>query len=119
MNSSINPGAILAAMYCSLYGLEITRSEIMMCNRLVKVFGRTTVFFSILDMFGSYPAVQQNVRPLLYAICKRRFETAHVNSIVSSRENLDNYVSNKMKEIEKVKKQKITIPALKEREKDV
>ena len=119
LKSSTNPGAILSAMYCTLYDKEPSRADIIMCNRLIKVFGRFTTFFSIIDMAGSYPELPTNPYPLLYTICKRRFEVSHIDSNINARESLEGYISDMQKEIEKVKKQKITIPMLEEREQDV
>lgn len=107
------PGNILAAMYSSLYGIPITRSEIIMCNRLISVFGRFTVFFSILDMTGTYPQQPENPYPLLYTICKRRFEGAHVDSIIQSRENLGAFITKLDKDIQQLKKSKIKFPSSK------
>jgi hypothetical protein len=105
------PGNVLASLYCSLYDKDITRSEIILCNRLVKVFGRFTVFFSIMDMVGSYPNGTDNPYPLLYTICNRKFQSAHGDSTIQSRTSLDSYIETMEKEAEKVKKQKIKIPS--------
>lgn len=113
LKSDNNPGAILAAFYSSLYDIQTTKSEIMMCNRLIKIFGRFTVFFSILDMAGTYPNRPEVVYPLLYTICKRKFESAHGDSIIQARESLDSFINNMNKEISKQRKSKIKPPSSK------
>lgn len=104
------PGRILAAMYCSYYDIQVTKKEVIMCNKLVGFFGRTIVFFSILRMVGSYPEVPENPYPLLYAICNRRFEESHIGDTVQSRESLGNYIADIDRQLEKIKKQKPKIP---------
>jgi hypothetical protein len=111
LKSSDSPGQILTAMYSTLYDIAPSRKEIIMCNKLVKVFGRFLVFFSILDMAGSYPVQPENPFPLLYTICKRKFESAHTDATMQSRQSLDSYIQNNRKEIERVKRQKAKIPS--------
>lgn len=118
LKSDPNPGAVLAALYCSLYDKPVTRSEIIMCNRLIKAFGRFTAFHSIIDMAGSYPEHPDTPYPLLYTICKRRFENAHTDSILQSRQSLNGYIAEIEKEVERLKKLKIKTPTSKGLEKD-
>lgn len=106
------PGVVLANLYCNLYKIKTTRSEIMMFNKLLQTFGRYTVFFSVLDAFGSYPDQADDPYPLIYAICKSRFEKAHNNDFSSpSRESLDRIIKGIDKEIEELKGKKIKIPS--------
>lgn len=111
LKGSTNPGAVLAAHYCSLYSMEMSKNVVIMCNRLIKVFGRFTVFFSILDMAGSYPELVENPYPLLYTICKRKFETAHGDILIPSHESLDNLLSSIDKELKQIRKKNIKIPS--------
>lgn len=111
LKNSTNPGSVLAGLYCSLYEFIPTKSEIIMMNRLVKVFGRFTLFFSILDMAGSYPDKVESPYPLLYTICKRKFEQAHGDSLFQSHESLDKFIGNVEKEIQGLKKMKLKIPS--------
>jgi hypothetical protein len=110
LKSTDSPGTILASLYSTLYDISPSRKEVIMCNKLVKVFGRFTVFFSILDMAGSYPDGVENPYPLLYTICKRKFESAHVDATVQARQSLDPYVDSLRKDLERIKKQKAKIP---------
>lgn len=111
LENTTNPGAILAGMYCSLYNVEPTRSEIISMNRLIKVFGRFNVFFGILDMAGGYPDKVDNMYTLLFAICKRKFEAAHAGAFVNSYESLDRVIDKIQLEAEKLRKKKIKIPS--------
>ena len=111
LKNSNNTGPILAAHYCSLYDVEMTKSVIIMCNRLLKTFDRFLVFFSILDMYGSYPDGVETPYPLLFTICKRRFEASHKDSVIRSRESLDGYLRALEKDIESLSKKKLKIPS--------
>jgi hypothetical protein len=98
-----NPGAVLAAMMCSMYGMEVTRSEIIICNKLVKIFGRFITYFSIIDMIGSQPEKLEGIYPYLYTICKRRFEMTHLDYTIQSQISLLPYLKSLTKEIESMK----------------
>ena len=101
-----NPGVILAAFYCSLYDMKVTRSEIIMFNKLVKTYSRFIVFYSILDITGTHEKPLDTPYPYLAAICKRRFESAHMDSTLQARESLDRYIASIDKKLEKMEKNK-------------
>jgi len=98
LNNSVSPGPILAALYGSLYGFTYTRAEIIMMNKLVKIFGRFTVFFSVLDMAGTYPERSDNQYPLLYKICKNKFERTHGGVFIPSHGSLKKFADDVIKE---------------------
>lgn len=118
LKGSINPGAVLAAFYCSMYGREVSRAEIIMFNQLIKVFGRFTTFFSVVDMVGTYPNGVEEPRAMLYTICKRKFEASHADSGILSRESLDGYIAKLQKEIDSLAKGKGRVPSPKGLEPD-
>lgn len=118
LKDNANPGAVLAALYCTLYGSDVTRSEIIMFNKLIKVFGRFIVFFSVIDMAGSYPDSVDNPYSLLYTICKRKFEATHVNGNLQSREPLNKFLSNLDREIENMNLKRSKLPTSKGLEPD-
>jgi hypothetical protein len=113
LKGTANPGPILAAMLCSLYDAEVTRSDIIICNKLIKTFGRFTTFFSILDMVGSCPDKPQEVYPYLFTICKRKFEAAHFDSTIQSYESLDSFIKGLGREIENLNRKKLKPPSAK------
>lgn len=113
LKNTTNPGPVLAALFGSLYDIVPTRSEIIMMNRLIKVFGRFTLFFSVLDMAGTYPDKVENPYPLLYTICKRKFEHSHSDSFIQSHESLDKFLDGVEKELNILKKSKIKVPSSK------
>jgi hypothetical protein len=111
LKNTTNPGTVLAAHFGSLYNVDVTKSIIILCNRLIKVFGRFTVFFAILDMAGSYPNLTDNPYPLLYTICKRKFEAAHGDLFTKAHEPLDAFLSSIDKELRELKKKKTKAPS--------
>jgi hypothetical protein len=119
LTKSLTPGSVVAALYCSTYSKEVGRSEIIMFNKLIKMFGRNIVFFSVIDMAGSMPEPPDEPYPYIYAICKRRFELAHGESTTQSREPLDKFINDINRQIEKVKSKKLKIPSTKGLEPDV
>lgn len=118
LKDSINPGTVLASLYCTLYSRDVSRSEIIMFNKLLKIFGRFTIFFSILDMVGSKPSGVESPYGYLYEICKRKFEAAHGDSSLQARESLDGYIKNLDKEIKNLSNQHLNIPSSKGLEPD-
>lgn len=83
------------------------------------MFGRTTVFFSVVDLLGSKQDPPEDAYGYIYAICKRRFESAHGQSTTQSREPLDKYIRDLDKQIEQLKSKKLRIPSTKGLEPDV
>lgn len=110
LKSHEKPGVWLATFYCQLYNIDITRSEIMLFNRLLKMFDRFLIFNSIMDMFGSKPERIEDPYSYLFAICQRRFETVYTDSTLQSRRSLDKYIEAIDEEIERNKKVKLKIP---------
>lgn len=110
LKNSEKPGVTLASYYCTLFGLDVTRSEVIMCNKLVKAFGRQNVFYAIQDI-GNRSEPPEEPYAYLYEVCRRRFEASHIDSTYQARVSLESYISGLEKEIENVKKQKIKIPS--------
>jgi len=112
LEDTLTPGKTLAKYYCVLYGKEVSKAETIFCNKLVGIFGRFTVFFSIQSMAGTYPEAPTDPYPLLYRICNNRFEEAHGESTLQSRENLSKAISDIREQIEAQKKaRKFTPPS--------
>jgi hypothetical protein len=105
LKDSDKPGAVISAFYCALYNVSPSRTLVTMCNKLLKIFGRFTVFFALIDMAGSYPEVE-NPYALWYTICKRKFEAAHGDVFSRSHESLDPFLSSLDKELAQLKRRK-------------
>ncbi len=116
LKTADKPGVVLATFYCSLYNLDVSKSEIIMFNKLIRTFSRFVVYFGILDTFGSKSMKPpEEPFPYIYEVCKRRFETVHVDSTIQSREPLDKCIAalnERVEEIEEIKsKKKFKIPS--------
>lgn len=101
---SENPGLILAQFYSAITGIPVGRSELIGFNRLLKTFGRSMIFFAIIDIsrIKSFPEFPYG---LLHKVCKDRLEaTLHTELTSASSDNLDRRIEQAYKEIIKVKK---------------
>lgn len=109
LKASTNPGLILATLYKELLNRQITKSEIIMYNRLVKIFGRFTVFFATLDL-ANVTKLSDVPYGLLYKICKDRLERMSQNDITAaSSTDLNKEITSMEKEQEKMKHHKIKV----------
>jgi hypothetical protein len=109
LKDTTNPGLTLATFYQELLGRTITKSEIIMYNRLIKVFGRFTVFLATLDLVNV-----QNLTDvpygLLFKICKDRIEKLSQNDITTaSSTDLSRDIASMEREQEKMKNNKIKV----------
>lgn len=111
LRTTTNPGLLLAQFYGEQTSKVIGRSEVIACNRLIKTFGRFSLFFAILDVTRNPEEIYGNdIYPLLYAVCKNRFEREfHDTSSVSS-EDLSKTLKTIEKAIEQTKKEKVIFP---------
>lgn len=109
LKSQANPGSVLLEFFRELTGLGGGRSEIIMINRLMKLFGRFTVYFAIMDL-SKIERLEGNLYPLLYTICKNRFERIHDTIFSISHESLDRQLTALKKEIGKTKISKSKLP---------
>lgn len=104
LNSSPNAGVVLAQFYGALTGVQVGRSEIISFSKLSKVFGRTSVFFSIIDVsrkesFTEFPY------GLLHTICKNKLEKTLQSDIdITGQHSLERKITDTNKEILKTKK---------------
>lgn len=100
LKASTNPGKVLLELSRELVDKEL---GIILINKLVKLFGRFTVFFSIMDL-SKIEKLDGNLYPLLYTICKSRFEKIHNDTFSPAQESLDRQINDLEKAAEKVRK---------------
>jgi hypothetical protein len=99
-----NAGVVLAQFYGSMMGLDIGRSEIILFNKLVKLFGKTSVFFSIIDV-TRIETPTEFPYGLLFKICKTKLEKSLESDMaMTSMFSLERRITDLEKEIAKVKK---------------
>lgn len=108
LNTSTNIGLTLSKFYCETFDVRITKSIIINMNRLIKMFGRFTVYFAIIEMFGMADRVvdRDNPAPLLIYFCKKRTEEKYDITMNSSYEDLTKKIKEIEKKIDEVRKEK-------------
>lgn len=89
-----------------------------MFNKLIKMFGRFTVFFAVIDLLGTKQEPPEEPYAYIYSICKRKFEAAHGEATTQAREPLDKYISDIDRQIKQAKSKKLRIPDTKGLEPD-
>lgn len=110
-----NAGLVLAHFFTEITGKDAGRSEIIMINRLLKLFNRFTVYFSIMDLSKS-EILEGNLYPLLYTICRNRFERIHEGEMSPAFQSLEREVNKLEKQIERMKSRKLKFPKLEGKE---
>lgn len=98
-----NPGQVLLEFFREMTSLVAGRAEIIMINRLIKMFGRFTVYFALMDL-SKIEKLEGNLYPLLYTICKNRFERIHNDTFSPAHESLVREINLLEKEAEKIRK---------------
>jgi hypothetical protein len=74
LNTENNSGLVLARFFCELFGLPLDKGKIIMFNKLVKLYSKDNLFFSILDCYDVENLNTDKVYPLLVYMCKKRIE---------------------------------------------
>lgn len=108
LKTSTNPARVILDFYREITGKDIS---IMMVNKLLKLFGRFTLYFSVMELSKYEDKLDGNVYPLLYTICRSRFEKIHAESFSPSHESLDKSITSLEKEIERVRKMRGKLPS--------
>lgn len=104
LKSQLNPGPVLLEFYKEITGRN-DGLGIIMVNKLIKMFGRFTTYFAIIEL-AKYDKLEGNVFPLLLTICKNRFERIHDTVFSISHESLDKHLRDLDKEREQARKSK-------------
>lgn len=107
LNSEGNSGLVLAKFYCELFGLPLEKSKIIMFNKLVKLYSKDNLFFSILDCYDVENLNPEKIYPLLVYMCKKRIENK--NNKLSFIPNLSDKSETILNKIEKVKRLHIVV----------
>jgi len=85
LEEDTNPGLLLTKFYCEIFELPFSVTHIKMFNRLVKLYGRKTVFSSIVEISSNSDLNHTNIVGLLTYVCKKQLEKREVvppNSLV-------------------------------------
>jgi hypothetical protein len=104
LKTAPNPGVVLAQFYGALTGKEVGRTEIIGMNRLVKTFGRNSVFFSVIDV-SRLKDITDFPYGYIFAICRTKLQKASEADLsAASMQSLARLVTSIEEEVSKVKK---------------
>ncbi len=70
-----NIGLLLAKFFCELFGIPLTKEKIITFNKLIKLYSKENIFFSVLDCYDMPDVNTEKVYPLLGYFCKKRLES--------------------------------------------
>ena len=107
LKDETNPGALLARFYAELYSQPYNPQLIILINRLIKVYGRETTFYSILSIENMKDLDHSNIYPLLRYMCNKRLESKSkpTNELV----DLTGYIQTVKIKSEKVRAKKMKV----------
>jgi hypothetical protein len=100
-----NPGAILTKFYSELFDLPYDVRMIGQFNKCVKLYGRYTVFMSLMDMYEIQELDHRKIFSLITYLCKKRFNRE--NS--SSPSDMLDEIKEHERRVKEVKKSKLEI----------
>jgi len=87
-----NPGLLLAKFFCQCMDTTVSKSEIIVFNRLIKLYGRTIPYFAILDVGGMETVNLDNPFAILAYFCKKRIEQKNPEVFNGAYTNLDSKI---------------------------
>jgi hypothetical protein len=97
----------LTGFLCSVLNKKAERGDYSRIGRLVKMYGREAVFFTILDVYDFAEKVDENYYPLLVSMCKKRLKRKYDQQIRPEYQDFDSLLKSlerKRKKIEKTRK---------------
>jgi hypothetical protein len=114
LSTTTNPALVLSRFYGEVFDREYSRSEVIMFNRLLRLYSKFTIYFSILDMTSMDNInFESGTFGLLSYFCKKRLEQK-VGESSSNLKSLDKEVNQLEKEIEKQKHTKLKVRPINE-----
>lgn len=98
------PGAVLAQFYGAITGKQVGRSEMIMLGKLCKIYGRSSVFFSIIEV-SRLNDLEEFPYGYIFAICKNKLQKSTEAEIsTASMQSLAKLITTLEDEVSKVKK---------------
>ncbi len=102
-----NPGVELVKFYGKLFSIKPNfRKVTPLIGKLVRLYGRKTVFLALTDMYFVRDIKHENIFPLVKYLCKKRFEA---DSTYYADDSLQKMFGEYEKSVRKIKKQKLEI----------
>lgn len=111
LKTTTNPALVLGRFYEALFDRKYTRSEIITFNRLLKVYGRFMLYFSLLDMTSMPDINFDNIYGLISYFAKRRLEQKFGISMQEVKD-LNKEATSLEKQIERQKRIKLNVQEL-------
>lgn len=109
LKSTTSPGVVLAQFYKDSLEREVGRSEIIMLNKLIKMFGRFSVFFAIMNLVNVSKLGEDFPYGLIFKICKDAIEKkSAVEYEAASSKDLTKDIDKMEEAMNKVKPAKVT-----------
>lgn len=103
LRTTTNAGVTLAQFYSAITGKPVGKSEMIKFNMLVKIFGKSSPFFAIIEV-SRKENLDDFPYGLLFTICKNRLEASlEAEMTVSSFAKLDRTITEIQKMIPKIK----------------
>lgn len=106
LQTTTNPGLELARMFGSVFERDVGKSELILFNRLLRLYSRFTLYFAILDLASMKDLDFNNLFPIISYFCKKRLEQRQ-NSPLISFESLEKNVLALEKMVRRQEKQKL------------
>ena len=110
LGNTPNPASVLCELYRDIFGVQTGHAEIIMFNKLIKIYGRFTVFFALMDLANK--SRLDNPYAYINFMCKTRLERQHRVSDNLEIDNLDKQIKRIDKAIEEQKEAGLEIKEL-------
>lgn len=97
-----NHGVVLAKFFSELFSIPLSVDNIKVFNRLLKLYSKELIYFSIIDCYDIDNVRLNNIYPLLSYLCKKRLEnklakSPHIINLTSQSDELLNKVEKSKK----------------------
>ncbi len=115
LSTTTNPALVLSRFYGTVFEREYGRPEVIMFNRLLKLYSKFTIYFSILDMTSMDNInFEAGTFGLLSYFCKKRIEQKFGNASANSLVNLEKDIDRLLKNIDTMKNRHLEVRPLSE-----
>jgi len=105
LHATNRPGALLANFLCEILGKKIVNSDYAKVGKLVRMYGRESVFFAILDVYDMENA-PDNYYPYITAILKSRLARKNKQAGYPTMVNFEDEVKELDKKARQIKKER-------------
>lgn len=103
LHTTTKPVPHLTAFICEVLGRPPTKGDYVKIGRLIKMYGRDSVFFSVLDIYD-IELTTDDYYPLLVHLAKRRLEVRNKQNSQPEMVNLSSEVRALEKQLKKIQR---------------